>query len=101
MEKITKEVYDAALARGKHAQHLAKGAKRLKCLRLIPDHYENQSEYLSSKSYKDTMNLKDHYVLLGEVANTDHYILLNISTGCIVPGMLHLDRFEEIPEDDL
>jgi hypothetical protein len=41
------------------------------------------------------------YVVLGEVSNIDHYILLDLETGRIVPGMWHLNRFEDIPHDDI
>jgi hypothetical protein len=41
------------------------------------------------------------YVVLGEVSNTDHYILLELESGRILSGMWHLDRFEEISRDDI
>lgn len=41
------------------------------------------------------------YVVLGEVANTDHVILLDLRTGNVVPGLMDLAYFEMIPDGEL
>jgi hypothetical protein len=41
------------------------------------------------------------YIVLGEVSNSDHYILLELESGHILPGMWHMDRFEEVSRDDI
>lgn len=46
-------------------------------------------------------NLKDLYIVLGEVADIKHYIILNMTTGQILPGIFHLEHFEEVNRDDI
>jgi hypothetical protein len=69
---------------------------RLPAVRLKPDHYENQDGTRHS-----TMPLNAGYCILGEWGDSDHYIVLCVDTGQVIPGAVHLDRFEEIPEEDL
>ena len=59
---------------------------------------ENIDLFLSDVNY--ILNHNDHYIVLGEVGDTKHYIVLNMTTGQIVPGMVHLGRFEEIKPED-
>jgi hypothetical protein len=70
---------------------------KLKAVRLIPNHPENAGYYLSTQG----LSLTSHYAVLGEWADTGHYLILDVKTGTILPGIFHLDRFEEIQEDDL
>jgi len=46
-------------------------------------------------------NLDDRYVVFGEMEKTQHYIMFNIFTGKMLPGIWHLDEFERIPEEDI
>ncbi len=91
------EDIEAAIKRGEHAYRMAEQVIRLKPVRLIPDHPENAPEYLADQG----LSLDDHCAVLGEWGNTKHFLILNVSKNWILPGIFHLDRFEEIPEDDL
>ncbi len=46
-------------------------------------------------------NLNDRYVIIGEVKAIDHFVFLNITTGRVLPGVFHLDDFDEILEEDI
>lgn len=49
----------------------------------------------------DGLAFDRNYAILGEVGSIDHYIILDISTGNIMPGMWHKERFELVPEEEL
>lgn len=89
---------DEAARRWRHTRQLSFGVPRLRAVRLIQNHPENTAEYLY---FSPDLRMGDHYVVLGEVAGTGHYMILNIRTGVVMPCMHHLDRFEEVPEDEL
>jgi hypothetical protein len=80
------------------ADFLVPDHPRLKPYRLRQGYIENQPEYM-----KDIpgLNFKDRYLILGEVGEIHHYIMMNMSTGQVLPGMFHLERFEEVPEDEI
>lgn len=99
-KEITEAEYAAAMERGIRAEKLAEGAPRLKLLRLLPGHPDNDPAFLGRFS-DGMLSLEARYVVLGEVAKTRHFIVLNIGLGAAVPGMVHLDRFEEVPEDEI
>lgn len=40
------------------------------------------------------------YVVLGEVGETDHYILLDIERGEVLPGMWHDEDFDIVDSDE-
>lgn len=46
------------------------------------------------------MNFDDLFLILGEVANINHYIILNYGSGQVMPGMYDIDRFEWVPEGE-
>lgn len=54
------------------------------------------------------LELRKGYLLLGQVSVLEngfqegihHYILMNITTGTIIPGMWHSDRFRYITNED-
>lgn len=67
-------------------------------VRLKRGHYENQDVYM--KGIKG-LNWDDRYIVLAEVETIDHYVVMNLSTGKILRGMFHLDRFERVPVDEI
>ncbi len=58
---------------------------------------------LEEGKYKipEGINLNDRYVVIGEVEKIDHFIMLNMVTGTVLPGMYHLDNFIRVPEEDI
>ncbi len=66
-------------------------ANKIHIENLIKDKYELPVGY----------NLDNRYVILGEVETTNHYIMLNITTGKVLPGTFHLEDFEYVPEEDI
>ena len=59
-------------------------------------HYRAYSDILP-----ESYNLKDKYVILGEVEKINHYLVLNISRGELLTGAWHLSDFERISEEDI
>jgi hypothetical protein len=45
-------------------------------------------------------NMNAVYLLLGEVGSTRHYVVSDLRTGAICPGMIHLERFRQADEDE-
>ena len=70
---------------------------QLKPVRLKPGHYENTTDWLPGTG----LALGRYYAVLGEWGTTKHIIVMDVTAGKVVPGVFHLDRFEEIPEEDL
>lgn len=67
-------------------------------VRLDPNSPENANpDWVKSAG----LEFDKRYAVIGEVASIDHYIILDTSNGKILPGMFHLERFEEFPEDEL
>jgi hypothetical protein len=95
---VSDEAYKAAAARGERAKRLGAGVPRLKAVRLLAGEPENAAAFLAEVP---GLNSADRYAVLGEVGASGHYVILNLSSGQILPGVFHLDRFEEIPDDDL
>jgi hypothetical protein len=71
--------------------------RKFRAVKLKHDYYENADEYLKSAG----LVMNNPYAILGEYGNSDHYIILDVRTGTILRGYFHLDRFEDIPEEDL
>lgn len=94
--ELTPEM-QAAVSRGSRAQTLAKDVARLKPVRLVAGHPENQQAYLDEQG----LALDDHCAVLGEWGDTKHYLIMNVTRGTVLRGIFHLDRFEEIPDDEL
>ena len=69
----------------------------LRVVRLKVQSPENEPQYLTDTGLK----FNELYVVLGEISKINHYLILNYRTGHILPGMFHLSRFEEVPDDDL
>jgi hypothetical protein len=95
--KFKKEVR-RALKKGRRDRRLRKGVPRLKVLRLLPKDRENEQSFVDAIP---GLNFRDHYAVLGEAGATGHYIMLNQTTGQILPGIFHLSRFQKVPVDEL
>lgn len=70
---------------------------RLRAMRLKSDHPWNTATYLESYN----LAFGRFYAVLGEWGTSGHHIAMDVSSGKIVPGIVHLDRFEDLPEDEL
>lgn len=78
--------------------------KRYQCLRLNPNAPENAQEYLdltNNLAGFHLLNYLDRYIILGEINSTNHYIVVNINCGRILPGMFHIERFEYVPDEEI
>lgn len=73
--------------------------QKFKVVRLDKDAELNVTHPLPGLRYDE------YYIVLGEVANTNHYILASCSlkNPRILPGMYHLDdgRFIEVSDEEI
>lgn len=58
------------------------------------------SRFIDREAYLDGIIMGRDYVVIGEVGETDHYILMDITTGHILPGMWHDEDFDIIDSDE-
>lgn len=107
---ISDEQIARANAEGEYAAKMAEGVPRLKTVRLRRGGYhENQQEFLQPFNQQHDphnttgkrLGFQQRYVVLGEVGATGHYLIFNLTTNVMMPGAYHIERFEEIPEDEL
>lgn len=59
---------------------------------------ENKKKYV--KQIKG-LNFEDVYCVVGEVADINHYVVMNLRTGKVLNGMFHLTRFRAATDEDL
>ena len=57
---------------------------------------EEKKVRMDNRLQKDKTSL-----VLGEVGNINHYILLDYTTGNIMPGMYHLENLIRLDNDEL
>ncbi len=77
----------------KRIKKLRQDIPRLKAVKANPE----QNPYIF---HNDIIKPNMIYLVLGEVADIRHYVLLELRTGRIIPGMFHIESFVEADEDD-
>lgn len=67
-------------------------------VRLKVGHPENEDRYVDAI---DGLYFSDRYLVLAEVEDIEHYVVMNLRTGQVLRGMFHLGRFERVPAGEI
>lgn len=76
----------------KKLKKLRKGIPRLKAVKLAPDAV---LDHVAANIIPGRV-----YLILGEVADIGHYMLLDYGAGKVMPGIFHLEDFVEADRDE-